>query len=292
MIERYLLRYFLAVIDRGNFSRAAEACHVTQPTLSAGIARLERDLGRPLFTRTNRRVELTAAGARLAAHARAIEARFAAAEREVEAEPRASTIRLGWLVTLAPDWTARYLAALPRAGERVEIVEGRERDLLDGLARGRLDAALTLLRGGERFAARPLLTERYGVALAERHPLADRAEIAAEDLAGEPMIVRRQCEILSDTSRFFTARGVRPFFPARTVQEAQALAYVRAGLGVTVMPESFAAPGIRIRPLAEFGFARTIGILRAPGRAAAESPAIAALAAAPDPSTHQESPRP
>ena len=59
MIDRYHLRYFLAVIDQGNFSRAAEACNVSQPTLSVGVAKLEKALGRPLFRRTNRRVELT-----------------------------------------------------------------------------------------------------------------------------------------------------------------------------------------------------------------------------------------
>lgn len=267
MIERYLLRYFLAVIDQGGFSRAAEACHVTQPTLSAGIARLERDLGRPLFTRHSRRVELTAAGARLATHARAIEARFAAAEREVEAAPPAGTLRLGWLVTLAPAWMERILAARPPEGDRLEIVEGRERDLIAGLTRGRLDAALTLRPADARFTAEPLWTEGYGLALPDHHPLAGRAVIAAEDLAGEAMIVRRHCELLPDTSRHFTARGVRPFFAARTLQEAMAVAYVRAGLGITVMPESFAAPGLTIRPLAEFRFQRTIALLTPPGAA-------------------------
>ena len=56
MIERYLLRYFLAVIDEGNFSRAAARCGVSQPTLSIGIAKLEQHVGRPLFNRTSRRV--------------------------------------------------------------------------------------------------------------------------------------------------------------------------------------------------------------------------------------------
>ena len=62
MIERYLLRYFLAVIDEGNFSRAAVRCGVSQPTLSIGIAKLEQHVGRPLFNRTSRRVEVTQAG--------------------------------------------------------------------------------------------------------------------------------------------------------------------------------------------------------------------------------------
>ena len=76
MIDRYLLRYFLAVIDHGNFSKAAVQCKVSQPTLSVGIAKLERLLDKSLFHRTNRRVELTEGGAHLAVHARRIEGDF------------------------------------------------------------------------------------------------------------------------------------------------------------------------------------------------------------------------
>jgi DNA-binding transcriptional LysR family regulator len=82
-IGRYHLRYFLAIIDQGNSTKAAAACNVSQPTLSVGISKLENSLGRPLFTRSNRRVALTEAGSQLAAHARRIETSFAQAERAV-----------------------------------------------------------------------------------------------------------------------------------------------------------------------------------------------------------------
>ena len=57
MMERYLLRYFLAVVDHGSFNRAASACNVSQPTLSVGIAKLERSLGTPLFVRAGQRTQ-------------------------------------------------------------------------------------------------------------------------------------------------------------------------------------------------------------------------------------------
>jgi DNA-binding transcriptional LysR family regulator len=264
MIDRYLLRYFLSVIDQGNFSKAAAACNVSQPTLSVGIAKLEREIGRPLFHRTNKRVELTEAGVRFAAHARRIEAEFAIAEREVRDTERQTTVRLGTLTTLPVDWIAAFLARLGPAGERVELVEGRERDLIERLARGRIDVALTLIRPDQhRFAAEPLLREGYALALPAGHPLAGRGTIEAEELAGETMIVRRQCEALADTSRHFTARGVRPFFAARTTSDERALALVRAGLGVTVMPDGFVAPGV-VRPrLSGFTIEREIGLLYA-----------------------------
>ena len=263
MIDRYLLRYFLAVIDQGNFSKAASYCNVSQPTLSAGIAKLETLLGRALFNRTNRRVELTEAAVQLAGHARRIEAEFAAAEREVQQASTQATIRLGILSSIPAGWIEDYVAALRESGtgERVEFIEARERDLTERLARGSLDAALTVIRDDVRFPADRLFREGYALAMAETHRLAGRDTIDGAELAGEPMLVRRHCELLSDTSRYFTARGVRPFFPARVTSDDRALRFVRAGLGITVMPDCFRAPGV-VRPrLADFPFVRDIGLL-------------------------------
>lgn len=264
MIDRYLLRYFLAVIDRGNFSRAAEACSVSQPTLSVGIAKLERELGQQMFRRTNRRIELTEAGARFAASARRIEAEFLIAERTVQESPARETFRLGMLATIPTPLIEDFLVALRREGSatRLEIVEAGERDLNERLGRGRIDAAVTLLRG-DRQAGIPLFSEGYSLAMAADHPLAHLPVIEPGQLADNVMIVRRHCELLSETSRYFTSHGVRPFFAARTTSEDRALALVRRGLGVTVMPDSFRHPGV-VRPaLADFAFTRTIGVVSA-----------------------------
>lgn len=266
MIDRYLLRYFLAVIEHGNFSKAAIGCNVTQPTLSAGIAKLERDLGQVLFLRTNRRVELTAAGVALASHARRIEAEFALAEQSVRGVRSASTTRLGVLASIPMSWIEQFLARRPTGHEleRVEVVEGRERGLIERLMRGRIDVALTLIRQEDRLDRDLLYSEGYSLALGVGHPLAGRDSIAASELMGDPMIVRRHCELLPETSRHFTAHGVRPFFPARTTSDERALAYVRSGVGVTVMPDCFSGPGIARPRLAGFDFTRTIGFLFAP----------------------------
>ena len=148
MIDRYLLRYFLAVIDHGNFSKAAAQCNVSQPTLSVGIAKLERLLDRSLFHRTNRRVELTEAGAQLAVHARRIESDFNLFERSMLEAPARRTLRLGVLATIPASWIATFARAVSKdtRDERIELVEGRERDLLERLGRGRIDAALTIVR--------------------------------------------------------------------------------------------------------------------------------------------------
>lgn len=285
MIDRYHLRYFLSVIDAGNFSRAASACNVSQPTLSVGISKLEQRLGAPLFNRTNRRVALTDAGARLVPYARAIEAGFAAAEREVNGTPAARTLRLGVLTTTPRGWMETFLKGhrSTAAGTQVEIVEGKERELRERLARGRIDVALMMIRDGDDYTFQRIFTEGYGLALAGSHPLAGRSLIRVEDLVNDPMIVRRQCELLPETSRFFTARGVRPVFASRTTSDDKALSYVRAGLGVTVMPDCFTEPGVVRVHLEGFDFTRDIGLVYAPHADATElmrSPTIAALVAA------------
>ncbi len=263
MIDRYLLRYFLAVMDQGNFSRAALHCRVSQPTLSVGVAKLEAAVGHALFVRTNRRVELTPAGTRFAVHARRIEAEFAQAERILLDDAPRTPIRLGVISSLPSTLIGSAIEAARAAGtdERIELVEGRARDLAPLLDRGRLDAVLGLVsedgRGCER--GRVLFREGYAMAMATGHPLAHRSSVSAEDLAGETMIVRRHCEALPDISRFFTSRGVRPFMAARTTNDDRALAYVRAGLGITVMPRCFATEGVAMLDLAGFSATRAIG---------------------------------
>ena len=278
MLDRALLRYFLAVVDHGSFTRAAAACRVTQPTLSAGIARLEAVLGEPVLTRTSRRVELTAAGSRLVGAARRIEAEFARAEGGGVASAPARLIRIGIVSTLPAALVgaavARAVAAAP--DERLEVVEGRDRELAAALDRGRIDAMIGPDNGGTR-----LFEEGYGVAMAAAHPLAGEPAVAAERIAGEPMIVRRHCEALSEVSRHFTGRGVRPFMAARTTNDDRALALVAAGLAVTVMPDCFARHGVALVPLEGFARRRVIGLATVAdsARRVADSAAVAALAA-------------
>jgi DNA-binding transcriptional LysR family regulator len=261
MIERYVLRYFLAVVDQGNFTRAAAQCRISQPTLSVGIAKLEASLGQTLFLRTNRRIELTPSGTRFAVHARRIEAEFAAAERDLQDTAPTKLVRLGIATTLPPSWIAAALGRARRASttERLEVVEGRSSELVALLDRGRIDVMLGAI--GDDARGRVLFEEGFAVAVASDHRLAGRATLAVADVAEETMIVRRHCEALAETSRFFTARGVRPFMAARTVSDDRALTYVRAGLGMTVMPLSFASEGIAMIRLTGFDPTRRVGVL-------------------------------
>jgi DNA-binding transcriptional LysR family regulator len=285
MIDRYLLRYFLAVIDCGGFSKAAKQLNVAQPTLSVGIRKLERLLGAPVFNRNSKRVQITDAGSRLAAHARRIENEFNLAEAAVANLKPVRALRLGVLSTLPIGPVADSLRAAKRSAhqERLQLVPGNEQELLQRLRRGQIDAALTIAReDSERFAPETLFTEHYALAMPSDHLLADQKSIPPEDLADNTMIVRRHCEALSDTSRYFTEHGVRPFFAYRSTNDDQVLALVQAGLGITVMPASYSLKGV-VRPLLEgFNLKRRIGFLYADagGRSQhAASPMLQALRA-------------
>ncbi len=266
MIDRYLLRYFLAVIDCGSFSKAAQQLNVAQPTLSVGIGKLERLLGASLFHRTSKWVHITEAGSRLAAHARRIENEFNLAEAAVVDMRPARALRLGVISTYPMSEIADTIKAANRsaAAERLQIIPGSERELLQRLSRGQVDVALTIVRhDSDRFTSEPLFTEHYALAMPSAHPLADQATIAAEDLSDNTMIVRRHCEVLAETSRHFTERGVRPFFAFRGTNDEQVLALIQAGLGLTVMPACYAAKGVARPLLSGFNVKRAIGFLYA-----------------------------
>lgn len=261
MIERYLIHYFLAVMDQGNFSRAAQQCSVSQPTLSVGIAKLEGIVGHVLFNRTNRRVELTSFGAAFALHARRIEAEFAKALQAMSIDQTSKLIRIGVVSTLPSAWiemAAREACHVD--GEKLEIVEGRMRELVPRLERGRIDVIIGVL-GSDARGRQILFEESYALALPDTHSLAHRKIVEPEEVANAEMIVRRNCEALPDVSRFFTQRGVRPFFAARTTNDDRAIAFVRAGLGITVMPRCFAQPGVVMPSLAGFDRRRKIGLI-------------------------------
>jgi DNA-binding transcriptional LysR family regulator len=263
MIDRYLLRYFLAVIDSGTFTAAAAQMNVSQPTLSAGIAKLERETGARLFRRNSQRVELTEEGGRLAVHARRIEREFNLAQAAVGGIAPVGTVRLGVLTTISTIELAALVETVrvTTPDLRVELVERDERGLSQALQRGRVDLALTLLRGAASGEAEPLRTEGYALALPATHPLATEPAVPGEAMAGETMIVRRHCEALSDTSRYFTQRGIRPFFALRTTNDDRALELVRAGLGVTVIPASHRHPGVASPALIGFELRRTLGLV-------------------------------
>jgi DNA-binding transcriptional LysR family regulator len=194
MVELRHLRYFIAVAEELNFSRAAERMHMAQPPLSAAIRQLERDLGVELFVRTTREVKLTDAGRAFLQGARRT---LTDAERAAEDAKRAAAGELGHL-RIGYSWSTRFetLPALGRAFRAshpdVELL-GQEMwnaRMPPAFANGTIDIALSLCPEiAAELELAPIRKERLVALLAESHPLAREDAIPLSALADEEFIV-------------------------------------------------------------------------------------------------------
>ena len=169
-MELHQLRYLLAVARTGNFSRAAAQCHVSQPSLSQQIQKLEAELGERLFSRLKRVAVPTAAGEALVARAARILSEVDAVQRDVAdtATVLRGRVSVGVIPTIAPYLLPRVLAALGRdcPGVEVEIHENNTAELLTAAAACELDLAiLSLPVPDDRFVKEPLFDEELLLAL-------------------------------------------------------------------------------------------------------------------------------
>lgn len=266
MLKRSHVRQFLAVVDAGSFTQAAARVRVTQPTLSVGIAELEKEIGAQLFIRDRKHVRITEVGARLLPIARQLEQGFRAAEMLASSDSRERwpQLRLGLLASVSGAMAQNLIRTLGSVYS-LEVIEGTAHELRTALASGRIDAAFTLLRDSEGAPlAMTVHSEPYGMVLPVDHPLACHDQVAPSAFAAEVMIARRACEILQDTSRFFTRNGVRPRFALRSSNEDLCMRMVAAGLGITTAPLSLVIEGTAFTRIEGYDFSRTLGLVMAP----------------------------
>jgi LysR family hydrogen peroxide-inducible transcriptional activator len=241
-MEMQQLRYVTAVARAGNFSRAALQCHVSQPSLSQQILKLEDELGERLFDRLKREVRLTPAGEAFLPRARRILEEAAAAQREA-AEAKdllRGAIVLGVLPTIAPYLLPAAMAEFTRKYPGVEVVvqEDTTAQLLNQALLYELDFALVSQPIPEgRFAVRELFAEELLLALPAGHPLTRKRAISPADLAGERLIVMKEGHCLGDqVLRFCERRDLRPQISFRSAQLETIHALVHAGLGIALIP--------------------------------------------------------
>ncbi|MGE9267933.1 MAG: LysR family transcriptional regulator, partial [Verrucomicrobiales bacterium] len=202
-MELHQLRYFLAVARTGNFSRAAEQCHVSQPSLSQQIAKLEDELGVRLFDRNKRHSSLTPHGEALLPRATRILDEVDTASREARdaTELLRGKIRLGVLPTIAPYLLPDVIKNFARNYPGLEIVldEDTTGQLLEKLLACDIDFALTSLPLGDpRFQTHHLFDEDLLLALPADHPLSRKKAIHTRDLRNERLIVMKDGHCLGD----------------------------------------------------------------------------------------------
>ncbi|MCX6931672.1 MAG: LysR substrate-binding domain-containing protein [Verrucomicrobia bacterium] len=272
-MELHQLRYFLAVARTKNFSRAAEQCHVAQPSLSQQIMKLEDELGERLFERTKREVSLTPAGDLLRVHAERVLQEVELARdgvREFRGLVRGRVV-LGVLPTVAPYFLPQRLRAFSSRFPAVEVVV--HEDTTDQLAAAVLakevDLALVSLpveRVG--LAAEEFFDEKLLVALPAGHALAKRPRLTFDDLEREAFILMKEGHCLSGQAlQFCRINGFAPQISFRSAQIETVLAFVAKGWGVSVVPEMACTRpmrGVRFRTLA--GMTRSIGIIHRKAR--------------------------
>jgi DNA-binding transcriptional LysR family regulator len=264
------IRYFLAVAETASFTTAAERCHVTQPTLSAGVARLEDEIGSRLFER-GRRAALTADGQKLLPHARAMveEWRLARAEQRSSRRQRLVRVAIGTTLPIhaAMSWLA---AAQQRIAFDVEVSEGAAEVVAERWRRGRCDIALFPTRqplSSDNVVA--LWREPYLLGAATDHRVATRDRWSISDLADTSFVLRAACEVTAEATRRFAAEGVRPRVVLRSPDEERCAAAVLAGLGACLMPRSLLRPGMAAAEIRELGLERQV-VLAWQGGAAEE----------------------
>lgn len=244
------LEYLAALAESGHFGRAAARCHVTQSTLSGGIAELERLLGATLVERGRRVIRLTPIGERVAAKAHRVlrEAEELAELARGAALPLAGVVRLGVIPTIAPFLLPRVLPGLRAAYPelRLYLREETSAAACEALAKGALDAVLLALpwECGEVEIA-PLFADRFFVAFADGAFDGPPPEIAPGMLAAERLLLLEDGHCLKDHA--LTACG-RPQLRADEAITGTSLVtlvqMVDNGLGLTLLPEMALAAGI------------------------------------------------
>jgi LysR family hydrogen peroxide-inducible transcriptional activator len=268
------LKYVCAIAATGSFSRAAEQCHVAQPSLSQQVSKLEDELGTRLFDRLGRSVRLTDAGRIFLPHARTVLQQTELARSEVEGRRRDArgTVIVGVIPTIAPYYLPERIGAFtqrfPEATLRV--VEETTPVLVESLRSLAIDIAILSLPLRHReFEVVPLLTEKLYAALPPDHPRSRAATISLRELREERFVLLRESHCFRGIALAACHRArLDPRVAFESGQFSSLLGMVAAGMGVSLVPEmaidrSFPCSYVRV---SDAKATRTIAAARLRGR--------------------------
>jgi len=278
------LRYLVALAEHCHFGRAAEACLVTQSTLSAGLQELETLLGARLVERTRRSVLLTPLGLEVAERGRRLllDARdLVDAVRAADA-PLSGPLRLGVIPTVAPYLLPRLLPGLRRTHPRLKLIlrEDLSARLVEGLKAGELDVLLLALPWpAEGVAFLPIGDDPFLLAVPPGHPLAGDGPLDAALLPADELLLLEEGHCLREHALAACRLGGGHGLTGTSLHTV--IQMVAGGLGITLLPKmavdsgALAGSGLVVRPLADSGAKRGIGLAwRAASARAAEFHAL------------------
>ena len=283
-MEMHQVRYFLAVAEELNFTRAAERCNVAQPSLTRAIKLLEAELGGLLFHRERANTHLTELGRMVRPYLETVQRDSHEAKRQASefTKLKKTTLKLGVMCTIAPNQLVDLVCGLQtrHPGIELEIIDASARQLEDRLIAGDLEVAIYCIPGqepDERLHYMPLFREQFVIVLPQGHRLAARNVVTPEDLSGERYLNRVACEFNGYAGPIWRERG---FTGCDTVYRSERddwiLAMVASGLGFGFMPASCAThPLVVTRPIIDPEFWREVNLVTVRGRP--HSPAVGAL---------------
>ena len=267
-MELYQIRYFLAVADTLNFTRASERSFVSQPALTKAIQRLEEAIGGRLFDRTKNAVQLTDLGRAMLPNFRQIydSANHAREQARRLTREQCDVVRVGVMCTID------FHQVLPgfvdsqegRSESALCFREGNLAALTDALDHGEVDVGIMCSPWDipKRFRATPLFREDYVLAIGDDHRFNGRSEVAMAELHRERYCERVMCEFSVYIERLLRERGVALEVVQTSAREDWIQALVRANFGVAFMPVSIAeAARLAYVHMADVPIVREVSVL-------------------------------
>jgi LysR family hydrogen peroxide-inducible transcriptional activator len=299
-MEMHQIRYFLAVCETLNFTRAAEQCNVTQPALTRAVQKLEEELGGLLFRRERHLSHLTDLGRLMRPQLEQVWQQTEAAKTTAQSflKLEDATLNIGLMCTIGPLRAIGFLNSFWRdhPGIEVTLLEGVPSRLAELLHEGALDVAVMAQAGGfeERFDVVPLYREHFVLAFPTGHRFEQQNAVRFQDIQEEAYLRRINCEYRDHLGEIGRDLGVNVRIAYRSEREDWIQTMVMAGMGVCFMPEySVVAPGLQTRRVIEPEVVREVSVVTVAGRRF--SPAVAAFVRAikayPWPASHPSEPQ-
>lgn len=237
------LEYLVALAEHRHFRKAAEACFVSQPTLSGQIRKLEDELGVSLLERTSRRVLFTDAGMRLVQQARNVlrEVTILTELASEQGESMTGPLHIGFIPTVGPYLLPKIIPMLRDCFPDLELFihEGQTQQLVQQLEEGKLDCViLASVEETQHLKELPLYDEPMLLAVNEKHRLAECAEVALDVLDGETLLMLGDGHCLRDQAMGFCFKvGAQEDQRFRATSLETLRNMVAAGSGITLLPQ-------------------------------------------------------
>lgn len=269
------MRYIVALARERHFGKAAEACHVSQPTLSVALKKVEGQLGAALFERTASDVRITALGERIVAQAKRVLDEAVRLEEiaGTVGDPMSGPLRVGVIYTIAPYLLPQLIPALHRHAPAMPLFlkEDFTANLIPALKAGELDVIVIALPFAEPgLVAQSVYEEPFRVVVPVAHSWVDRADIEAGELDGQDLLLLGQGNCFRDQVLESCPNLGAPDALAHSLEGSslETIRYmVASGAGVAVMPSTAADPLIdkeplvRVLPFAGTQPKRTVGLV-------------------------------